>query len=171
MCCLILGIYPFGDPNRSFLDFQDDPTQTTPVHVSGAEKFFFVEEYLNRMAEGRMPNCGVRISWERATSSCTEFYLDNYDDLSYITVSSNVAVEDFPTRVFVDYAEEEASQGCFRLFGAHDGLMCSLFPECCLVSYLCPEVHKDEVILVTGCIRVGQHASANNGFRYVGELG
>ena len=48
MCCLM-----------SFLDFQDDPTQTTPVHVSGAEKFFFVEEYLNRMAEGRMPNCGL----------------------------------------------------------------------------------------------------------------
>ena len=172
MCCLTLGIYPFGPHNRSFVSLQDDVAPNHSLYVQGVEKFLFVEEYLNRMAEGRMPKEDLVIRKSRVSRPFTADSLKQSTvPLREITLSSETKLEDYPTRVFIDFANMYAFHGCFTAYGTQEQLLCCLFPECCLARYVCSPMEDAEAISVIGCVRVGRYSGFSHTLRYAGALG
>ena len=128
-----------------------------------------LEEYLNRMAQGTIPQEDVVFRRFVLTEPLTEeALLQSTVPLSEVTFTTNSGIEDFPQSSYVVFANEVPFNGCFSSSCTQEQIMCMLFPEACLGKHIFDPMEPLEAISVSGCVRVGTYSGYGYRLRYEG---
>ena len=128
-----------------------------------------LEEYLNRMAQGTIPQEDVVFRRSVLTEPLTEeALLQSTVPLSEVTFTTSFGIEDFPQSSYVVFANEVPFNGCFSTSCTQEQIMCMLFPEACLGKHIFDPMEPLEAISVSGCVRVGTYSGYGYRLRYEG---
>ena len=128
-----------------------------------------LEEYLNQMAQGAIPQEDVVFCRSVLTEPLTEeSLLQSTVPLSEVTFTTNSGIEDFPQSSYVVFANEVPFNGCFSTSCTQEQIMCILFPEACLGKHIFDPMEPLEAISVSGCVRVGTYSGYGFRLRYEG---
>ena len=121
-----------------------------------------LEEYLNRMAQGTIPQEDVVFRRSVLTEPFTEeALLQSTVPLSEVAFTTNSGIEDFPQSSYVVFANEVPFNGCFSSSCTQEQIMCMLFPEACLGKHIFDPMEPLEAISVSGCVRLGTYTESS----------